>query len=554
MKIGRNKPCPCGSSRKYKHCHGWQGITPAPSLVPSHDVIRRLMERQEAQERVRQAQQGRGKPIIAAKVKDHQLVAVGSRLHQSKNWKTFVDFLGDYLKMKLTPEWGNAELKKPLNERHTIMQWYDTVCRVQAATIKVPGEPTNMGMNGVLACYFGLAYGLYLLDHNVELQDRMIARLKNQSNFQGAYYELLVARALIGAGFQLTLEDEADGSAKHCEFAAVSRDSGQKFWIEAKMRSVAGLFGKTEKDGVSARKAGKATSQLTAHLNAALKKPAADQRMIFIDLNAEMSGDASDENRPAFVKAVNDRLAAYERDELQSGQSAYLFVTNMTFHRDLLGPAQMVSVPTSVGIPDFNQSGHYKLSEIFRREKKHADAWRVGESIANMLRFPTTFDGSMPATALFGERPPVLIGEKYCFEGAGPSGENITGAVVDVTVVETWKAAMVIVKTDDGKNLILKEPLSEAQLADYKNHPDAYNGKTKRVSKGANTPYDLFKFFVEAHGELARSTLLDKLQFTDDHAQFRSDEELLLEYCERLVAGSGIFESVNGVLQPRARR
>ena len=89
-----------------------------------------------------------------------------------------------------------------------------------------------------------------------------------------------------------------------------------------------------------------------------------------------------------------------------------------------------------------------------------------------MLHFPTTFDSSMPATALFGERPPVLIGEKYCFEGAGPSGEDITGAVVDVTVVETWKAAMVIVKTDDGKNLILKEPLSEAQLADYKNHPE----------------------------------------------------------------------------------
>jgi preprotein translocase subunit SecA len=21
-KVGRNEPCPCGSGRKYKHCHG----------------------------------------------------------------------------------------------------------------------------------------------------------------------------------------------------------------------------------------------------------------------------------------------------------------------------------------------------------------------------------------------------------------------------------------------------------------------------------------------------------------------------------------------------
>jgi preprotein translocase subunit SecA len=24
-KIGRNEPCPCGSGRKYKHCHGTLG-------------------------------------------------------------------------------------------------------------------------------------------------------------------------------------------------------------------------------------------------------------------------------------------------------------------------------------------------------------------------------------------------------------------------------------------------------------------------------------------------------------------------------------------------
>jgi hypothetical protein len=51
-----------------------------------------------------------------------------------------------------------------------------------------------------------------------------------------------VANVLIGAGFKLTLEDETDGKNKHCEFAAISGTTGKRYWVEAKMRSVAGLL------------------------------------------------------------------------------------------------------------------------------------------------------------------------------------------------------------------------------------------------------------------------------------------------------------------------
>ena len=27
MKVGRNDPCPCGSGKKFKHCH-WTGLKP----------------------------------------------------------------------------------------------------------------------------------------------------------------------------------------------------------------------------------------------------------------------------------------------------------------------------------------------------------------------------------------------------------------------------------------------------------------------------------------------------------------------------------------------
>jgi uncharacterized protein YchJ len=63
MKIGRNQPCPCNSERKYKHCHGY--LT-AGSDRPAPDAeTRRVFERHQADERIREEQQGLGKPIIS---------------------------------------------------------------------------------------------------------------------------------------------------------------------------------------------------------------------------------------------------------------------------------------------------------------------------------------------------------------------------------------------------------------------------------------------------------------------------------------------------------
>ena len=165
------------------------------------------------------------------------------------DWKTFPDFLAHYIKTVLGSDWGNAEIKKLLADRHPILQWYDAVCRYQAETIKEKGKIAAAVITGAVACYLGTAYNLYLLKHNVELQTRFIKRLKNPEQFQGAYYELIVANILIRAGFDLTLEDESDGETKHCEFAAVSKKTARRYWVEAKMRGVEGLLGKTEKDG-----------------------------------------------------------------------------------------------------------------------------------------------------------------------------------------------------------------------------------------------------------------------------------------------------------------
>jgi hypothetical protein len=244
--------------------------------------VHQASERARAERQVREGQEGLGKPIIAAKVHDYRVVAVGNTLHWSKTWKTFPDFLSDYIKKKLGADWGNAEIAKPLDQRHPLMQWNHAYCLYQRQWLETPGEVHSTEITGIVACYLGVAYELYLLEHNVELQQRLINRLKNVGNFQGAYFELIVASVLIRAGFTLTLEDETDPDTKHCEFAAVSKATGKRYWVEAKMRSVAGMLGKTTGDGGADNDP---FARLINHLNGALKKPALDQRLIFIDLN-----------------------------------------------------------------------------------------------------------------------------------------------------------------------------------------------------------------------------------------------------------------------------
>jgi len=61
----------------------------------------------------------------------------------SEKWKTFHDFLSDYLKAAIGPDWGNAEIAKATENRHPIILWYQEMCRYQATFIKK--NPEKLG-------------------------------------------------------------------------------------------------------------------------------------------------------------------------------------------------------------------------------------------------------------------------------------------------------------------------------------------------------------------------------------------------------------------------
>ena len=140
-----------------------------------------------------------------------------------------------YIKYVLTPEWGNAELKKPEGERHPLLHWYRKVCHSQRAQKRTSQDEIYEALIiGAVRAYLGLAYDLYLCAHNATLPELLLTRLRNPRTFEGALYEAYIISRLAIAGFQIELEDEGDSNRSHCELVATHRQTGRRFSVEAK--------------------------------------------------------------------------------------------------------------------------------------------------------------------------------------------------------------------------------------------------------------------------------------------------------------------------------
>ena len=377
---------------------------------------------------------------------------------------------------------------------------------------------------------------MYLLSHNVELQDRLVKRLKDPRNFQGAYYEIIVASCLIRAGFELALEDETDGREKHCEFSATSKKTSKKYWVEAKMRSVREMLGKTKLDG-SPRTA-KPDSQVTKHLREALAKPAQDERLIFIDVNTPgpCRQDVENQNMPSWVEGSVKRLKDREREQ-KKGDRAYVFVMNFPFHWHLKekSPSTM-GLAYGLGIQDFGKEGKYRLSEMWKMKQKHIDAYNLMETVKSYPQIPTTFDGDLP---LSGEdmRNRIQVGERYFFPEIGEKG--IVGEVTAATVSEGKKKLFIAICSVDGQKHIVEREMSEEELDVYRAHKEGFFGVPQDQGKRIDGPYELLEWLMDRHEDTAREKLLEMSRGRPDflHLEKLDDTDIRLALCESWTVG-----------------
>jgi SEC-C motif len=401
-RIRRNQPCPCGSGAKYKRCCG--AVSPLvqlrrrrvkPDELPP-EVRRALIENQRRKNEEK-AIYGHARPMVSIEHHGYRFVAVRNRLQYSKKWKTPIDFFGDYIKNVLGADgWGNGDIAKPYRERHPILQWYHDVCLWQR---KHHDQGASDGVysgvaTGSAKAYYALAYDLWTLDNDALLQDKLVRRLKNADQFQGARYELYVIASMIRAGFDVELEDESDSSKTHCELTATHRKTGRKMSVEAKSTSRPGILGRAgERPSVEEIK-----TYIYRKLQEALLKNADYDRVVFIDVNMppddaklfqipwfaeasrqlkrlEDSQSADDPYPPAFVFFTNHPYHYVGNDDVEPGQTAFFTGIN----QDELKSATEIE----------DQAAAEALAQGF--EAGHPEIKQLVDSVFNHTRIPNTF-------------------------------------------------------------------------------------------------------------------------------------------------------------------
>jgi hypothetical protein len=460
------------------------------------------MQRAEAKEHRRQLMQGLGRPIISSESNGFRLVAVGPEIRWSKGWLTFHDFLFNYIKHVLTPEWGNAELKKPDGQCHPLIDWFRKVRLFhQTHTVARARKLYTGRMNGAVKAYLGLAYDLYLCAHNAELPALLLKRLRNRDMFEAAVYEAFVVGCFAKAGFALEMENEADSTKSHCEFVATHKITGRKFSVEAKAVTSASM------------RAGATTEppRVRGKLYAALTKKVQHPRIIFIELSRTQTLMANGE--PDWAAAVDEEISRAEKELTIEGQPAppaYLFVTNRAFMHALDGdecPEAVIAYGFKIDefVP---RHGFPSILEAARARDRHIEAHWLIKALHTRPEIPSTFDDRMPEE-VFGQAPlaPLRFGETYLVPDE--KGREVSAILYDGSVLENERAAYGLYRLADGRSITCTVPLSDDELAAYRRSPDTFFGIVRQVPKSVKTPLDLYDFFFDTYSHSSREKLLE---------------------------------------------
>lgn len=292
-KIGRNDLCPCNSGKKYKKCHGSAApATPPPqpqfrvTKMESHDIppeIARGLAEQQRKDQEYTRQFGHVRPPVALEVNGYKLVIAGGGLvwQPADKAKYFTDILLNFFQNIFGREWFEAEIAKPRGERHPVMEMRYTAMTYMNKQPMTPEGIHFSQMTGPMLGYFCFAYDLWVVNDTARLDKRLVERLKNCDQFQGARHELFAEATCIRAGFDIEHENETDGSTRHAEFTATHRVTKQKASVEAKSRHRPGVLGQPgtrQKDGEYNMPIGKL-------LNDAVDKKVPHPLVVFLDLN-----------------------------------------------------------------------------------------------------------------------------------------------------------------------------------------------------------------------------------------------------------------------------
>jgi len=469
---------------------------------------------------------------------DNQIVVVGHRMLCSANWRTFHDFLRDFLLDHLGHEWVARERAKPAPDRHRIVRWYDQTIEGFGTT-----APTNTGvcvtpMTGAIRAFINLAYNIYLIAHHAgptgdKIIKSYIRRLKSArpDDFSGALFETYTAAVFLKAGFQLEFENERDGLRSHVEFVAVYPQSGKRFSVEAKTRERSMGSASDEGDIDDVKRL-----RVANKLNKALGKNADHTRVVVIEINVpEVVTSIA-----GWPDSIMQQIRENEKTDFSSGAKkprAYVFITNHAFHNNLaMADAGLQVLATGFHIADFGPDArHASYKGVLESRERHAEMFALMNSMRTHYEIPATFDGQMPELAFGseGEVPRLQFGRWYLVPMG--DGREVPGRLYDGIIDESQKMALGCYQLATGEHITATSPISDAELEAYKRYPDTFFGAIRQPSRRWNTLVELCDFFYETYKDTPREKALEWLADAHDYERLKtlSQNDLAVTMCER---------------------
>ena len=292
---------------------------------------------------------------MEAELHGYRFLKVGDKLLRRPKQETLHELFLFLLKDTLGAPWHEKEAARPDAERHVVERWFEAweVLRggeVEAVDTRTEGEGRkSAAATGDLQSLLALAYDVYTLRDSLSLPLRIVSRLRDREQFQGARYEIAVASALVRAGY--TIEWITDTDRKLPEFVARNAGLGTAVAVEAKSRHRPGVLGRPgeapDPDAV--------TVDVLALVRGALEKKT-DGRpfVICIDLNLPTDTNQAFLDR---VKTLSDEALvdfASSSAENPDPFSAIVF-TNYSWHWDgakVAGnPMNFLAIPTYPEVP-----------------------------------------------------------------------------------------------------------------------------------------------------------------------------------------------------------
>ena len=294
---------------------------------------------------------------------DHQgykfVIAGNKVVYQPKERaQFFTDILLTFVPNTFGREWFESEVAKPRGTRHPVFESrYKAMTYMNAQPVDAQGV-YKAQIVGPMAAYLTFAYDLFTVQDNGRLDVRLLERLKNCDQYQGARHELFAEATCLRAGFIIEHEDETDGSTRHAEFTAIHKGSGQHISVEAKSKHRPGVLGFP---GVRQAE-GEHKLNIGQLLNDAVRKNPPHPLVVFFDLNLPwQTGNRLLERRIPPHPVIQSTLDRIRRRHSGRDPINLLVITNHPEHysedEEAAQSPQIMSIQTQVPVTAVSSPG-----------------------------------------------------------------------------------------------------------------------------------------------------------------------------------------------------